>query len=298
MGPWYALPDEFLVSGETLVRNLQAGMRRAEDFGGAMSVGYLPDMFGHVAQMPQILDQLGFAHAVVWRGVPAAIDRSGFRWEAPDGSTVRAEYLPQGYGNGASTPRDPAELVTQVGEWAQTHEAILQGAPILWMNGSDHLMPQPWVAQTLTKANELQDEWHFEIGTLADHLAAAPTDGLPHWKGELRSGARANLLMGVTSNRTDVRQAAQRAEQAVERLAEPLSALLLPAQRWPATLLASRGCTSSATLRTTRSAPARPTRWSTPCSSATSRPSAPPRASSTMRSPPSATRSAAAPPWW
>ena len=29
MGPWYALPDEFLVSGETLVRNLQLGLRRA-----------------------------------------------------------------------------------------------------------------------------------------------------------------------------------------------------------------------------------------------------------------------------
>ena len=30
MGPWYALPDEFLVSGETLVRNLQRGRRVAK----------------------------------------------------------------------------------------------------------------------------------------------------------------------------------------------------------------------------------------------------------------------------
>ncbi len=28
VGPWYILMDEFLVSGETIVRNLQAGMRR------------------------------------------------------------------------------------------------------------------------------------------------------------------------------------------------------------------------------------------------------------------------------
>ena len=47
--------DEFLVSGETIVRNLQRGMRRGAAFGGVMDVGYLPDMFGHVAQMPQIL---------------------------------------------------------------------------------------------------------------------------------------------------------------------------------------------------------------------------------------------------
>ena len=96
MGPWYALPDEFLVSGETLVRNLQRGLRVASRFGGAMDVGYLPDMFGHVAQMPQLLRLFGYEHAVVWRGVPSAIDRSGFWWTAPDGSTVRAEYLPAG----------------------------------------------------------------------------------------------------------------------------------------------------------------------------------------------------------
>jgi mannosylglycerate hydrolase len=65
MGPWYVLMDEFGVSGETIVRNLQLGMERAAAFGGAMAVGYLPDMFGHVAQMPLILAQAGFDHAVV-----------------------------------------------------------------------------------------------------------------------------------------------------------------------------------------------------------------------------------------
>ena len=77
-----------------------------------MEVGYLPDMFGHIAQMPQILRPAGFEHAVVWRGVPSA-DRpsTGFRWEAPDGSSVRAEYLPTGYGNGASIPDDAKALV-------------------------------------------------------------------------------------------------------------------------------------------------------------------------------------------
>jgi alpha-mannosidase len=85
MGPWYALMDEFLVSGETMVRDLQMGMARAAHFGGAMDVGYLPDMFGHVAQMPQLLRLAGIHHAVVWRGVPRAIRRTAFWWEALDG---------------------------------------------------------------------------------------------------------------------------------------------------------------------------------------------------------------------
>ena len=53
--PGTSLMDEFLVSGETKIRNLQLGLDRAARFGGAMPVGYLPDMFGHVAQMPQLL---------------------------------------------------------------------------------------------------------------------------------------------------------------------------------------------------------------------------------------------------
>src|SRR3954468_4639455 len=114
IGPWKCLMDEFMVSGETIVRNLQAGMLRASELGGAMQVGYLPDMFGHIAQMPQILRQAGIERAVVWRGVPAAVDRTGFWWIAPDGSSVRAEYLLGGYGNGAAVPDDAKELVQRV----------------------------------------------------------------------------------------------------------------------------------------------------------------------------------------
>src|SRR5271169_1344707 len=106
MGPWYVLMDEFLISGETILRDLELGALRAAAFGGAMEVGYLPDMFGHIAQMPQILRLAGFEHAVVWRGVPSVIDKSGFFWEAPVGSTVRAEYLRDGCSNGATLPDD------------------------------------------------------------------------------------------------------------------------------------------------------------------------------------------------
>ncbi|MFL6205850.1 MAG: alpha-mannosidase [Acidimicrobiales bacterium] len=236
MGPWYALPDEFLVSGETLVRNLQLGRRVANRFGGAMDVGYLPDMFGHIAQMPQLLRLFGFEHAVVWRGVPSAIDRSGFWWIAPDGSTVRAEYLPQGYGNGALVPDDAKALVGRIGEFEEEQGALLTG-PILWMNGTDHLMPQPWLGRVVAEANDLDLGYELHICSLADHVRQAPIEGLPAWEGELRSGARANLLMGVASNRVDVKQAAARAERAIEKLAEPLSALFLPGELWPGALL-------------------------------------------------------------
>ena len=232
MGPWYVLMDEFCVSGETIVRDLQLGLERAAAFGGAMDVGYLPDMFGHVAQMPQILRLAGFEHAVVWRGVPAAVDRTGFWWSAPDGSAVRAEYLPVGYGNGAAMPDDAKALLTRIrAHELEIGDLLVDG--ILWMNGTDHQAPQPWLGRVVAEANELQDDYEIVVTSLAEYLASAPTEGLPAWQGELRSGARANLLMGVASNRVDVKQAAALAERNLERRAEPLSALFLPADRWP-----------------------------------------------------------------
>jgi mannosylglycerate hydrolase len=237
IGPWYTLPDEFLVSGETLVRNLELGLRAGARYGGAMPLGYLPDMFGHVAQMPQILTQFGFDQAVVWRGVPSAVDRSGFWWRAPDGSTVRAEYLPEGYGNGAYLPGDAKSLVRQIAEFDQRYGDMLEASPILWMNGGDHQAPRPWLGRVVAEANDIQDDYELVVTSLPEHLATVPHDGLPIWDGELRSGARANVLMGVTSNRVDVRRAAAGAERALERLAEPLSALLLSAEEWPQALL-------------------------------------------------------------
>ena len=236
MGPWYILMDEFLVSGETIVRNMQLGLERAAAFAGAMPIGYLPDMFGHIAQMPQLLQQFGIEHATVWRGVPSAIDKSGFWWTAPDGSRVRAEYLIGGYSNGAAIADDAKALVRRLHALdEELDDFLLDG--ILFMNGTDHEVPQPWLGRVVAEANDIQDDFEIEVTSLAEYLTTAPTTGLPEWRGELRSGARANLLMGVASNHVDVKQAAARAERALERLAEPLTTLFAGADRWPQTLL-------------------------------------------------------------
>ena len=56
-------------------------------------------------------------------------------------------------------------------------------------------------------------------------------------KGELRSGFRANMLMGVTSNRVDVKRQGAVAERELERRAEPLAALFQPPAAYPSRLL-------------------------------------------------------------
>ena len=239
VGPWMVLMDEYMVSGETMVRDLQLGMARANELGAVMDVGYLPDMFGHVAQMPQLFRLAGFEHAVVWRGVPASIDRTAFWWEAPDGSRVRAEYLYGSYSNGRDLPKEATALVARArGYKAELGPARLDGGGMLLMNGTDHQAPQPWLGQVVADANAAQDEYRFTVTSLPEYLAQQPSpDDLAVWSSELRSGARANVLMGVASNRVDVHQACAVAERALERRAEPVSALLLAPDRYPARLL-------------------------------------------------------------
>ena len=105
IGPWFTQMDEFLTSGESMIRNLEWGLARARSLGieqpvGGPWAGYLPDQFGHIGQMPQLLRRAGIDRAVLWRGVPSAIDRATFTWRSPDGSDVLAEYYAYGYGLG------------------------------------------------------------------------------------------------------------------------------------------------------------------------------------------------------
>lgn len=245
IGPWQILMDEFLVSGETLIRNLEIGWHAAEAFGAAMPVGYLPDMFGHVAQMPQILRRAGIRHAVVWRGVPAAIDRHAFTWRSPDGSSVRAEYLVGGYGNGAYLLAIPDRLADKVARYVDANRAFYGDRSILAMYGTDHAVPSPRLAQIVEDANAQRDDIAVRIETLTRYIrsfdaAVADPDVpdpavAPVWTGELRSAARANMLMNVTSARIDIKVAAGRAERILERYAEPLAAL--HGGSWPTRLL-------------------------------------------------------------
>ncbi|MFE9392532.1 alpha-mannosidase [Streptomyces sp. NPDC006784] len=234
VGPWQILLDEFLCSGENIVRNLELGLRRSRQLGGSLPVGYLPDMFGHCAQMPQILRGAGLEHACVWRGVPASVDSHVFAWTAPDGTAVRTEYLAAGgYGSAAGLFDDPERVAERAGAVADALRAWRpDGSPMLAMYGSDHTAPAADLADLLERHNRRQPPeggTRLRLATLAEYFAAQPTDtaGLRAVHGELRSHARANILPGVLSARAPLKQAMARAERAVERYAEPSAALWL-----------------------------------------------------------------------
>ena len=138
------MPDEFLVSGESLVRNLALGHRIAARFGTPMPVGYLPDLFGHVGQMPQILPQLRPRQRDPVARLRRAA-RAEYWWEAPDGSRVLMMHLPpEGYCNATRVHLDPAQMIARATERDRDREAARTAVgEVLLMNGVDHVEPHP-----------------------------------------------------------------------------------------------------------------------------------------------------------
>lgn len=230
IGPWYDMPDEFLVSGESLVRNLAIGHRLSRRFGTPMPVGYLPDLFGHVGQMPQILRHFGLDNAILWRGFGGP--KAEYWWEAPDGSRVLMLHLPpEGYCNATRLQFKPEAMVERATSAVRFEEGRSAVGRVLLMNGVDHVEPHPVIPEmTRRLAKSLGASVHHStlpayvdaVRSAVDH--AAHHAGLGVVKGELRGGEEyANLLPGVLSARVYIKQANARVQTLLERWAEPLA---------------------------------------------------------------------------
>lgn len=204
VGPWYVLPDEFLSSEEALVRNLLVGRKVAGRFGPVMGVGYVPDPFGHISQLPQILRGFGITSAVFSRGMGDEGETLGaeFRWRSPDGSEVLGIWLPAHYG--CFTP------VGSFNPWASDARFVGKGAAALPLDGavrftwrlieslaarsrtgvllldagSDHLAPRADLPEVISGLQAALDEAE---GRGCDQAGGGP---------EVRVAARVRLVQG------------------------------------------------------------------------------------------------------
>jgi mannosylglycerate hydrolase len=223
VGPFYTLPDQALVSGEALIRNLFMGRRAAPDF-DLMPIGYAPDTFGHAADLPRILQGFGIDTALVWRGAPPDVPR--FWWCAPDSSAVLA--INQGYYQpdvlwDADAGNAPMEA------YLDQQAKRDSGGVWLLLNGGDHLAPRPHIRERVAawaqaSATTLIDE------SLPEYVKRLNTDDLPTLGGELRDQpgrAFAYLLPGTLSARVSLKLDNVRVQTLLQTRAEPWLALAM-----------------------------------------------------------------------
>jgi alpha-mannosidase len=223
VGPSYVLPDELLAGGEPLIRNFLLGRRVCRRFGVEPSTqGYLPDSFGHPAQLPQILAGFGIGSVLFSRGLGDELDDVGvvFRWRAGGAEIVACQMLPH-YDNFARLGwyRDAEERVQSIVERFGELVAAAGVDTILLANGSDHLPIEPELP-SVCESLERGFGTEFRIGRYSE-FAPAP-EGLPVHEGELVGSRLQNVLRGVNSARIYLKQANERAERrllAVETVA-------------------------------------------------------------------------------
>ena len=88
IGPWLVMPDEAMPSGESLVRNLQVGHAICRQWHTEpLRCGYVTDIFGHTAQLPQILAGFGIHNALLARGLGDYF-KTEFCWVGADGTRI------------------------------------------------------------------------------------------------------------------------------------------------------------------------------------------------------------------
>lgn len=228
VGPWYILQDEYLTSDEANVRNMMIGLRLGEQMDVPVErIGYLPDSFGNISQMPQILRRCGIDAVVFGRGVT---NMAEIVWEAPDGSRVLGAHFTPWYNNAMELPVDPQSAAQRVTKLLGLFRGASKTQTYLGMNGCDHQPVQRDLPEALREMNAAaQDDVTFLHSNLSDYLAALRPhmDRYPVIREEM-AGQNTDghgLLISTASARIYLKQKNHAAQNALERIAEPFSAM-------------------------------------------------------------------------
>lgn len=249
IGPWYCMPDENLVSGESLIRNIQKGREKCHDWGcEPWNVGYICDIFGHTAQMPQIFNGFGIKSAVLGRGTTESTTPAVFCWEAPDKSTVTALKLPDksGYGSfsmdvcGQKQKNNMRDFNTT--EFKEALKEYLEherqrtdiGITVVW-DAMDHEPIHRDIPNYLEVIRQMYPESEVTAGNLANAFEeiSDKLSLLPVKKGELLEtaqmpGLHLHLLIHTLSSRQSIKSRNDHCQNLLEKNLEPMGVYLAP----------------------------------------------------------------------
>ena len=245
VGPWYVLPDEFLVSGESLIRNLEMGRKLARGLGVEPSnAGFLCDMFGHNSQMPQIFNGFGIPMAFHLARQQPEQQPAG---DLARGGRHRAAQLPfwrggllhlcrSRCGRCRAGRRRTAWRRSRARQAAflANENAKTETGPLLAFDGGDHLAWDPADYAVLGERFNEDGDYHVVHSTLDAYMAemlAFRGEISARLEGELRDPGYAPdtqetqwLIPGVGSSRVPLKLANAACQSLLCQWAEPLNA--------------------------------------------------------------------------
>lgn len=245
IGPWYTMPDENLTSGESIIRNLATGNALTQKLSAGarvMPIGYVCDIFGHIAQLPQILNGCGIKTVILGRGTNRFMHPAFFRWHGPADSACVVFKVPEefGYGTFGLDVLMPAkgeaslqteETIERAMRYIDSERSRTELPLVVLMDSMDHerIHPvAPWIAQQL----EQRLGCPVKIGQVDAFIEKL----MSHWEempqiwGELQSPAKElvehnKLISNTLSSRYDIKRLNDQTQVQLEKMASPLLAL-------------------------------------------------------------------------
>ncbi len=226
VGPWFVQADEFAVSGESLIRNLLIGSMMAEEFGHRMNVGYIPDQFGQMENIPQILRGFGIERAMVHRGVGDEVNQDEFWWMSPDGSKVLAYCIKRGYTEERVITKNLEESLENLKRFIESREKENTTGVTVLMDGADFTYPKEYLSRIVESLKKMGVEIEIsDLESFFDELERRIPENLPTYSGEFRNPRYDLLVTGVYSTRIHMKKKNLRVSNFLERYVEPLLTL-------------------------------------------------------------------------
>ena len=241
IGPWYTMPDEFLISGEGLVRNLQRGAVDCADLGvQANKNGYVCDIFGHNSQMPQIFAGFGIDNFTFFRG-QTGYGKDNFLWKGADGTKAIAHKLHPDYAYSSfffvarwseKELYDDAVIVERIQRYLEREEPSMAADCHLMIDGVDHIDAEKELPRILQLLNANIKGYTFVHSNMEDYTAHVRKniDKLDTIDGVMYDvafeGVNNQLLKNVLSSQVHHKQANDFCESHLSLNAEPLDFFL------------------------------------------------------------------------
>lgn len=226
VGPWYTQTDLLLVHGESIIRNLYYGMKKALEYGDVMKVGYAPDTFGHSAQMPQIYSQFGIDSTFFWRGYSELkAEKSDFLWKGIDGSIIFGVNLATGYQGAKYLESDKDELKVRMDKIMKVLDNYSSGESRLIMNGHDQMPIQKNIHSIMDNIREFYKGDKVSVSDFESYVESLKGLVLESVEGELNHSKHARIHKTITSTRMDIKLLNTELEYKIYNVLEPLALL-------------------------------------------------------------------------